>query len=145
MNERENVSAGEELVGLTKSYFLARKMEAHIGYILTQSHLICGTVNHIFLLLTNPNGCCIFSFGIYNQITSYICFFLQVFKFIMILCMEFLKIHFQNNSFIINQAVFKKNSEESKNFPEIHNLLVIIISILVSLLSRIAEAWLGEF
>ena len=59
--------------------------------------------------------------------------------------MEFLKIHFQNNSFIINQAVFKKNSEESKNFPEIHNLLVIIISILVSLLSRIAEAWLGEF
>ena len=45
-------------------------------------------------------------------------------------------IHFQNNSFIIIQAVFKKNSEESKNLPEIHNLLVIIISILVSLLSR---------
>ena len=35
MNGRENVSAGEELVGLMKSYFLARKMEAHKGYIFT--------------------------------------------------------------------------------------------------------------
>ena len=42
--------------------------------------------------------------------------------------MEFLKIHFQNNSFIIIQAVFKKNSEERKNFPEIHNLLVILLA-----------------
>ena len=71
-------------------------------------------------------------------------FFLQVFKFIMTLYMEFLKIHFHNNSFIIIQAVFKNNSEESKNLSEFHNLLVIIISILVSLLSR-STIYMGTF